>query len=72
VQLLTKALQGELGRMWCLSSDHDYETIREKLIRRIEMECGMALGTDLDAHIANFKDMVYIRGLNLESEEVKG
>ena len=39
---------------------------------KVKMESGMPLGADLDMHIARFKEIVYIRNLNLESEEVKG
>ena len=39
---------------------------------KVKMESGMPLSSDLDIHIAQFKEIAYARGLDLEGEETKG
>ena len=35
-QLLTKALQGDIGKAWCISTNYNYEAVRKRLIERMQ------------------------------------
>ena len=65
-----------------MSDDYDYELIRNDLLQnmkkskqwaklRVSMEVGDPLGTNVNAHIAHFKEIVYASGKDLEDEEIK-
>jgi len=81
-QLLTKAIKGEKGQSWCISSSYNYEEIRKKLLDtmkdqpewaklRIEMETGRMVENNIDLLIAHFKELAYAMDYDLEDEKTK-